>query len=69
MKELYIVDYVENDGTVEQYGHATFDVEQAKSLFKEAVHACNLDDFYKEDSIAVENDDNESVRLRTILVS
>lgn len=66
MKKLYFVDYVENDGTVEQYGRATSDIEQAKSLFKEAVHAYHLDDFYEEDSITVENDDSESVRLRTL---
>lgn len=37
-KELYFVDFVENDGHVTQYGQATFSIEQAKGLLKEAVH-------------------------------
>lgn len=38
MKELYFVDYIENDSTVTQYGQATFDIEKAKILYEEAVH-------------------------------
>lgn len=38
-KELYIVDYIEKDNTVTQYGQATFDIEKARKLLEEAVHA------------------------------
>lgn len=41
-KELYFVDFVKNDGTVEQYGQATFDIERAKNLYEEAVHAYRI---------------------------
>ena len=69
-KELYIIDYIGNDCTVTQYGQATFDAEQAKNMFSEAVHAYGFDDYYKEDSAVVRNNDNgDSLQLRTVIVT
>lgn len=41
-KELYFVDYIDNDGTITQYGQATFDIEQVKKLLVEAVHTYRI---------------------------
>lgn len=38
-KELYFVDYIDHDGDVAQYGQTTFDIEKARKLLEEAVHA------------------------------
>lgn len=66
MKKLYIIDYVHNYGDVEQYGEATFDLEEAKKTFKEGVHAFHLDDYWKGTAYIAETDDSEALILRTI---
>lgn len=66
MKKLYIIDYVHNYGDVEQYGKATFDLEEAKKIFEEGVHAHHLDDYWKGTAYIAETDDSEALILRTI---
>ena len=66
MKKLYIIDYVFNYGDVEQYGKATFDLEEAKQIFAEGVHAYHLDDRWDGTKYVAETEDSESLILRTI---
>lgn len=66
MRKIYFIDFVHNYGDVEQYGRATFSREEAEAIFKEAVHAYNLDDFWSGTAFVVENADAESLILREI---
>lgn len=68
MRTLYFIDYVENDGIVSQYGQATFDIEKANALFKEAVNSYGLDDFYTEEVTTLFDDCSNALHLRKLVV-
>ena len=67
MKKLYIIDHIDHNAEVEQYGKTCKTHDEAMEVFAEALHAFNLDDEWKGLAGVVQaSDDAESLVIRTI---
>lgn len=67
MKSIFIVDHIDHNAEVEQYGKAVYTHDEAMEIFAEAVHAFNLDDDWNGLAGVVQaSDDAETLVIREI---
>ena len=67
MKTVYIIDHIDHNAEVEQYGKTCKTHEEAMQLFAEAVHVFNLDDEWNGlIGVVQASDDAETLVIREI---
>lgn len=67
MESIFIVDYIDHNAEVEQYGKTCKSHDEAMELFAQAVHAYNLDDEWNGLAGVVQaSEDAETLVIREI---
>ena len=67
MKKIFIIDHIDHNAEVEQYGKTCKTHDEAMEVFAEAVHAFNLDDDWDGLAGVVQaSDDAETLVIREI---
>ena len=67
MESIFIVDHIDHNAEVEQYGKTCKSHDEAMELFAQAVHAYNLDDEWNGLAGVVQaSDDAETLIIREI---